>query len=111
MSVLDQWETLLPQYPKWCFGGDNIELTEQGTDNGYPVYGLTAENVSHVMLDRYIQLLKQNGFSGGGEFPSDADLFKRVNGVVYNFCSENGLDDDGCLMVGFRVREPHGGLK
>jgi hypothetical protein len=110
MNLFDQWETVLPQFPKWCFGGDELELEEKGQDNGYPVYGLIAENVSEDAFNRYIQLLKQNGFAPAAKFPSDTDLFKRVNGVAYNFCGESGLED-GHLFVGFRVREPEGGLK
>ena len=36
--ALAQWDTLLPQYPKWCFGGHGMVLEANGDENGYPIY-------------------------------------------------------------------------
>lgn len=111
-ATLAKWETLLPQYPRWCFGGQDMQLEEYGLENGYPAYGLHMCGTGlPAALAQYVQLLKQNGFIQAGQYPSDSQLFRRVEGVVYCFSSENAFDGGADHMsLYFSVREPYGGF-
>ena len=111
-AALARWNELLPQYPKWEMGGKEIELEEYPAEgSGYPSFALHVGGAGQRGLAMYTQLLKQNGFIAAGEFPSDAQLFKRVNGVVYNFDSEHAFEGGSDrLYLGFCVREPYGGF-
>lgn len=106
MNLFEQWETILPQYPKWNLGGNSITLEENGEENGKPYYALTVWDVGQNELDRYCQLLKQNGFATAGKYPSETQLYKQVGGVSYYFGCENACEDEGIVRVGFSIREP-----
>ena len=69
--VLAKWDALLPQYPRWCFGGRELSLEVTHTDeNGNNYYSFYAGGVGSVELEQYKQLLKQNGFrTAGGNIP------------------------------------------
>ena len=111
-ATLAKWEELLSQYPKWNQGGRNINLETQGMgDNGYPYYSLYVDGVGVPQITGYSQLLKQHGFRPAGEYPSEQQLFKRIDGVVYSFDAEHAFEggsDTVCLY--FTAREPHGGF-
>jgi len=83
MSNFEQWETLLPQFPKWNLGGD-VELEESDEDS----YELTVRGAGKNELEQYKQILKQNGFTTSSPSASDSQLYKQVGGVNYNFDSE-----------------------
>ena len=110
--VLSNWDTTLPTFPKWCYGGYDLRLELCSTDaNGNPYYAFNVNGVGMAELGQYKQLLKQNGFRPAGQYPSESQLFKRVNGVVYNFDSEDPFSGgSNCIGVGFAVREPIGGF-
>ncbi len=111
--ALAKWETLLPQYPKWTLGGQDISLEEGERDEyGRPCYEFRVSgNGLPGLLAQYCQMLRQNGFAPAGEYPSESQLFKRINGVGYCF----GCDDAfgagiNHMSVSFAVREPYGGF-
>jgi len=111
-AQLAKWDALLPQYPKWNQGGGEITLEECGVENGYPAYALYVRGPGlAAALAQYTQLLRQNCFILAGQYPSEQNLYKRVNGVVYSFSSENcfdgGMDN---MSLYFCVREPYGGF-
>jgi hypothetical protein len=81
MELFEQWETVLPQYPKWCFGGSDIELDEYPDDDGNPYLALQMCGVGFNELEQYKKLLRQNGFTN----LSETQLCKHIGGKVYNF--------------------------
>jgi len=111
-AVLSRWDSLLPQYPKWTLGGQEIQIEEYGLENGYPAYGLHISGAGLPdLLAQYNQALKQNGFAAAGQYPSESTLYKRVNGIVYCFSSDNAFDGGVDYMsLYFCVREPSGGF-
>ncbi len=109
MGLFEQWDTVLPQFPKWTFGGHDIELDEYPGAGGRPYYGLQMRGVSYAELEQYWQLLKQNGFKPAGDYPSDTQLYKTVGGVTYNFSSDDAFAaGEGNLGVMLGIREPGG---
>jgi hypothetical protein len=83
MSNFDNWETLLPEFPKWNLGGE-VELEESDEDS----YELTVNGAGRNELEQYKQLLKQSGFATSTPKASDSQLYKNVGGATYNFDSE-----------------------
>ena len=111
-AALARWDALLPQYPRWNQGGSEISIEEYGAENGWPVYGLHVRGQGlAAALAQYTQLLRANCFIPAGQYPSEQNLYKRVNGVVYAFSSENAFDGgtDSMTLI-FSVREPYGGF-
>jgi hypothetical protein len=110
-AVLVQWDTLLPQYPKWCCGGYDLGLEQVAeSDGGYPYYSFSVCGVGQNEVGQYRQLLKQNGFRPAGRYPDEGQLFKRVSGLVYNCDIEHAFDVSEYISLGFTVREPNGGF-
>jgi hypothetical protein len=111
-AVLAEWNAKLPQYPQWTLGGQEIQIEEYGYENGCPAYGLHVSGSGLPgLLNQYIQLVRQAGFVPAGQYPSQTTLYKRVDGVVYCFSSENAFDGGTDHMsLYFSVREPHGGF-
>ena len=59
----------------------------------------------------YRQILLANGFRQAGQNPCTEQLFKRINGVVYNADTEHCFDGDpDTACIGFCIREPYGGF-
>lgn len=57
------WNEKVPDFPVWCFGGNNFWFDENGTAaDGAIYYIFNAENTTQEGLDMYVALLKQNGF-------------------------------------------------
>ncbi|MDR0839907.1 MAG: zinc ribbon domain-containing protein [Christensenellaceae bacterium] len=108
-ATFAQWDTLLPQYPKWQFGGRNFELERLDDYDGAPYYQFFADGAGQAELAQYRQLLLDNGFRPAGQYPDQSQLFKRVDGVVYNVDLEHAFDSDGMTLY-FTVREPSGGF-
>ena len=111
-SELNQWETLLPQYPKWNCGGCEYNLEEYEPGVFYFSAGFRGDiNAAHRAVEQYNQLLVANGFRTAGQYPSPGQLFKRIGGVVYNADTEHCFDGDpDRATIGFCIREPHGGF-
>jgi len=111
-AVLAKWDSIIPQFPKWCFGGYDYSLELIFTDeNGIDYYSFSTKNVGMSALEQYRQLLKQNGFIKAGQYPSESQLYKRINGVVYNFDSEEPFAGGSDLLsINFTAREPSGGF-
>lgn len=109
-EMLAKWDILLPQYPKWCFGGKNIwiEQVSAGAD-GSPVYALSVEDVGYDAVEKYRDLLKQQGFVQAGKYPGDSMLYKMVEGTCYYFESCEPFASE-CMSVGFGIGEPEGGF-
>lgn len=98
MSNFDNWETLLPQFPKWNLGG-GAELEESDEDS----YELTVRGAGRNELEQYKELLKQNSFTTSTPKASDSQLYKKVGGTTYNFDSEEPfMGGSNSLSVFFR---------
>lgn len=111
-AELAQWDALLPQFPKWTCGGREYNLEEY--EPGY--FGFSAgfegnTQAAYRAVDQYRQLLQQNGFRPAGQYPSVEQLYKRVDGVVYNVDTEHCFEGDpDRACIGFCQREPYGGF-
>ena len=111
-ALMAQWDALLPHYPKWSFGGTDMELEDMGVDEGgNPFYGLHIRSTGRAALEQYRNLLRQNGFREAGKYPSSAQLYKMTDGVCRCFNSEEAFaGGDDCLSVYFQAKEPEGGF-
>ena len=111
-ATMAKWEQLLPQYPHWNMGGHSLELEDGGIDDkGYPYYSFSVRGTNSAALAGYCQQLKQWGFRPAGQYPSEQQLYKRVNGLVYNFSADDAFAGGaGNMSVWFCIREPHGGF-
>ena len=111
-AELAHWDALLPQYPKWSCGGSyyNLEEIEPGVVSFSASFnGDTA--AARRAVEQYRQILQQGGFRQAGQNPCKEQLFKRVNGVVYNADTEHCFEGDpDCVNIGFCIREPYGGF-
>jgi len=111
-AVLAEWGEKLPQYPKWSCGGDEIYINDYD-ENGYSFGAVFKNNpdAAHRAVEEYRQILLANGFRQAGQYPSMEQLFKRIDGVVYNVDTEHCFEGDpDCACIGFCVREPYGGF-
>jgi len=111
-AALAQWDQLLPQYPKWCCGGTelNIEQYEQGNVVLYVTFN-NNPYAARQAVEQYRQVLMQNGFRQAGQYPTIEQLYKRINGVVCNVDTEHCFEGDpDTACIGFCVREPYGGF-
>lgn len=92
-AVLAKWNALLSQYPVWNFGGSNLQIDQDGTDNkGRPIYHFFADGVTRDGLAQYVTLLKQNGFVRPNGSYSDETLYRDFNGVCYAFNQTDAFD-------------------
>lgn len=109
---LNQWDSLLPQYPKWNCGGSQFNLEE--FEPGSIVFSAGfngSSSAAHRAVEQYRQILLQNGFRQAGQYPSKEQLFKRIDGIVYNVDTEHCFEGDpDRASIGFCVREPYGGF-
>ena len=111
-AVMAEWDEKLPQYPKWDCGGQLlfIECYEENS------YGISVEfknnpQAAQRAVEQYRQVLLQNGFRQAGQYPSIEQLFKRIDGVVYNVDTEHCFEGDpDFATIGFCIREPYGGF-
>lgn len=101
-AFMANWDEQLADYPKWCFGGRNFSLEENGTDeNGIPNLIFSVSGVTSADLEKYCALLKQNGFVRPEGFYTDEVLYKVVNGVCRAFGTTEAFCDDDTMSVGF----------
>ncbi|MDR1464293.1 MAG: zinc ribbon domain-containing protein [Oscillospiraceae bacterium] len=108
-NAMAEWDRLLPQYPKWQFGGYDYRLERLDDYNGAPYYQFAANGVGRAELEQYRQFALSSGFRPAGQYPDQYQLFKRVDGVVYNIDLEHAFDSDGMSLY-FTTREPNGGF-
>ena len=111
-AVMAEWDQYLSHYPKWTCGGSefNIELYDHGCV-GFTAFFKGNVNAAHRAVDEYRQILLQNGFRQAGEYPSIQQLYKRIDGVVYNVDTEHCFEGDAdTACIYFSVREPCGGF-
>lgn len=111
-AELSRWDVLLPQYPKWTCGGSKYNLEEYEPGVFYFSAGFSGDAAAaHRAVEQYRQLLLENGFRQAGQYPSAEQLFKRIDGVVYNVDTEHCFDGDpDRASIGFCIREPYGGF-
>ncbi len=110
-AVLAEWDTKLPQYPKWSCGGTLLHIEQyDATTYTICVEFKNDPQAARRAVEQYRQILLQNGFRMAGQSPHIEQLFKRVNGVVYNVDTEHCFEGDPEFAdIGFCVREPYGG--
>ena len=62
-------------------------------------------------MEQYRQILLANGFRMAGQSQHIEQLFKRIDGVVYNVDTEHCFEGDpDFATIGFCIREPYGGF-
>lgn len=111
-NLMAEWDEKLPQYPKWNCGGQ-LRYIECYEENTYSI-GVEFKNnpqAAQRAVEQYRQILLQNGFRQAGQYPSIEQLFKRIDGVVYNVDTEHCFEGDpDFATIGFCIREPYGGF-
>lgn len=109
-NVLARWQTLLPEYPVWTFGGKEFYLENYDTHFVFS----SKHNSYEEGLDavkKYRQLLLQNGFVQAGQYPSIEHLYKKINGICYHVDTEHCFEGDADRpSIGFDKSEPTGGF-
>ena len=109
-AVIAEWDTKLPQYPKWDCGGKNYCIEDM---DGYIRFSADFEGnrfAAEQAVEQYRRLLVQNGFIQAGQYPNIAHLYKRVNGVCYHADTEHCFEGDpDCPNIYFNIDEPTGG--
>ena len=111
-AVMAQWDAKLPQYPRWTCGGDRMYINDYD-ENGhsFEVEFKNDPSAAHRAVEQYRQILLQNGFRQAGQYPIIEQLFKRIDGVVYNVDTEHCFEGDpDFATIGFCIREPYGGF-
>ncbi len=111
-AVMSKWDTLLPQYPKWSFGGEEADIIECGTtDDGQPFYQFSVKVADRRDLGEYRELLKQNGFTKAGKYPSEDSLYKMIGGRCYMMDSSEAFSSgENYMTISFAAQEPAGGF-
>ena len=112
-KVVEGWREKLPQFPAWSCGGTDFELTR--LEEGRYYFGAWFEkdpDGAKAAVEKYREVLKENGFRTAGEYPSDYHLYKMVDGVCCHADTENcfdgGADSPGLYFaIG---DEPRGGF-
>ena len=96
---ISNWEEWIPHYPKWDLGGE-LELTQGDTINGEQTVRLFVHNAGQQELNRYITLLKENGFIPA--YDGDSDIYyKVVDGVCRSFDKTDAVSDDSVSVTFF----------
>ena len=96
---ISNWEEWIPHYPKWDLGGE-LELTQGDTMNGEQTVRLFVKNAGQQELNRYIALLKENGFIPA--YDGDSDIYyKVVDGVCRSFDKTDAVSDDSVSVTFF----------
>lgn len=101
---LDKWEELLPGFPVWPFGGRDFSIEVRYVDEptGSLFYEFRAVGATCEELEKYIQILKNEGFVQKYK-GADATLYKDLGGGEYlGFgCTEAFNDlDVMCIALG-----------
>ena len=98
---LGKWDELLPQYPKWCFGGSDIELLDRRDEGMLAI--LSVGDTSPAALNCYFQLLKENGFAAPAGWTDDELLFKVIDGNAYCVSRTDAFQDRDCFSIYFMI--------
>ena len=110
-QVMQQWEQMLPQYPKWNCGGRELYIDDYDSYICFRASFSGNDQAARQAVEQYRQLLQQNGFRPAGEYPTVEQLYKRIDGVVYRVDTEHCFDGDSdCPSIGFDRSEPRGGF-
>ncbi len=93
------WNERVPDFPVWCFGGNNFRFDENGTAaDGSIYYIFVAENTTQEGLDMYVALLKQNGFVRKYS-SSDEVLYKDLGGEYLLFGTTDAFGSAPVMTV------------
>ena len=110
-EVMQQWEQLLPQYPKWTCGGTDFSIDNYDTHIYFRANFSGNHQAALQAVEQYRQVLLQNGFRQAGEYPTIEHLYKRIDGLVYRVDTEHCFEGDAdCPSIGFDQSEPRGGF-
>ncbi|MDO4488582.1 MAG: zinc ribbon domain-containing protein, partial [Eubacteriales bacterium] len=109
-AELNLFREKLPQYPVWSCGGYDYTIEEGDEWFSFTVtFGSDFEAEKGV--NKYRELLKENGFREAGEYPSIEHLYKMVNGKCYHVDTEHCWNGDAnCPTIYFNIDEPTGGF-
>ena len=111
-AVMAEWDQYLSHYPKWSCGGSefNIEEYDPGCFEFRANFNGNHQAARRA-VDKYRQILLQNGFRQAGEYPCIEHLYKMENGVCYHvdtgMCFEASPDSPS---IAFNIQEPRGGF-
>ncbi|MBE6933005.1 MAG: zinc ribbon domain-containing protein [Ruminococcaceae bacterium] len=111
-AELARWEELLAPFPKWNCGGSEFNIEEYDPGNFVFSAGFDG-NIAAAQraVEQYRQLLLEHGFRQAGQYPCKEQLFKRIDGIVYNVDTEHCFEGDpDRASIGFCAREPYGGF-
>ena len=111
-AAMEEWEQEIPQYPKWVCGGDEIHIENYG-EGAYGISVVFRNNpqAAQRAVEEYRKILLANGFRTAGQHQSIEQLFKRIDGIVYNADTEHCFEGDpDTACIGFCIREPYGGF-
>lgn len=110
-AVMQKWDELLSQYPKWNCGGRNFCIEDM---DGYIMFAPDFEGNHYAAknaIEQYKALLLENGFRQAGQYPSPSHLYKMLDGACYHVDTEHCFDGDSdCPTVYFNIGEPTGGF-
>ena len=110
-AVMQEWDQLLGAFPKWSCGGSRLSIEDYGEES----YMFSADFRSHMeaqsAVQQYANILYQNGFGPAGQYPSQKQLYKMINGVCCHVDLEHCFDGDAeTACIGFDYHEPYGGF-
>ncbi len=111
-AVLEQWDALLPQYPKWSCGGSKFDIEEYDPGTYTFSVGFNGnEQAAHRAVEQYRQILLQNGFRQAGQYQDICHLYKKADDVCYHADTEHCFEGDADrACIGFNISEPYGGF-
>lgn len=94
-AVLADWAARLPQFPVWDCGGTHFDLAELEQGRFYFSAWFDGNSAAAEQAVRqYTARLKASGFQTAGKYPSDAHLYKMVNGVCFHADTEHCFESD-----------------
>ncbi|MBQ4576486.1 MAG: zinc ribbon domain-containing protein [Firmicutes bacterium] len=109
-EVMAKWDQALSVFPKWNCGGTGFDLEEMNDGIlfriSFPNY-----NEARVAVDRYRELLNQNGYQPAGQYPSYEHLYRMIGTTCYHVDLEHCFESDADTPnIYFSVGEPQGGF-
>lgn len=97
---LSEWNTKLPGFPIWCFGGREFSINENYTsEDGTTYYYFDAVGATYDDLCAYVSVLKADGFVQKYK-DSDQVLYKDLGGEYLVFSSVEAFNDLDVMSVG-----------
>lgn len=102
-AELNKWDDILPQYPKWCFGGSDIQLEDRRGEGDDTLAILSVGSTNRMELDRYFVLLNKNGFIRPAGWSSDEVVFKVIDGNAYCVGQTDAFRDPDCFSIYFFI--------